>query len=221
MKKRLAAFTAFIILLALPVTLFASADDQYHITIEATADKTEVEEGDTLTVTAKVAEITDPEGLAVLDYRVYYEKDLLEVSSFEVTVPKQWKDNIENGWFEDWTSVAGDDVSEVANSDYGILRWILISIKEGNAVKEAEDISVCVKFKAIGSGSASVRFAPGVNTNDQYDRMGANEQTVSVNITAKAGSNWIWIVIGVVGFIALFCLVFWLVIRANRKKTDE
>ncbi len=242
MKRIIALFTILLVLSSLFAVCAcaegdaaASEPEKYGVAIAVSTDAGSLKIGDTFNVTATVTEVNDPSGLAVLEYFILYDKDLLKLVDTKLEIPDIWSRYIGTDDFTDLSVKLEDDDSEIEESGKAGYKWALVSIKVDNALHDGGKAAVSMKFEVIGNGNAEVEFAPGCNTNDDMKEITANSVTLnlktgddesqkSVDISGNVGdvtengkSNTVWIIVGLAVLFVAVLLAVYLFVRKKQK----
>lgn len=233
MKKLTAVFTLLLVLASM-FAFTANADEDYGMTIAVDANTDSLKVGDTFSVVAAVTNINDPKGLAVVEYVITYDKNVLELEDVEHKLPDIWEKYLNTDYFDNLSH--RDDSDEYTANNKLAYVWALTSNIENNALFDGGKLSLTLKFKVIGEGKASVDFQPQTNTNDDFIELTANRVTVNLQIgdpdaqnpeksvdisgsigeiPEKSGSFVVWLIVGLV---VLFAAVLGGVYFFARKK---
>ena len=233
MKKLTAVFTLLLVLASM-FAFTANADEDYGMTIAVDANTDSLKVGDTFSVVAAVTNINDPKGLAVVEYVITYDKNVLELEDVEHKLPDIWEKYLNTDYFDNLSH--RDDSGEYTANNKLAYVWALTSNIENNALFDGGKLSLTLKFKVIGEGKASVDFQPQTNTNDDFIELTANRVTVNLQIgdpdaqnpeksvdisgsigeiPEKSGSFVVWLIVGLV---VLFAAVLGGVYFFARKK---
>ncbi len=145
------------------------ASDKYDATVKV--DYSYDEESGIMTVTASVCEIKDPKGLALIEYDIKYDGDVLELQSSDVNMPDAWKRFVDSGMAEDLSH-------KRKNED--CFRWSMGIISNGYGVTKNDELKVTLKFKILDKKDTQVELVCINLGNDDLEEVSGNSAVVKL-----------------------------------------
>lgn len=170
MKRIIFIITILTSAILLSFSSVAAADD-YDATIKV--DYSYDEESSVMTVTASVCDIKDPKGLALIEYDIKYDGDVLELQSSNVNMPDAWKQFVDSGMAEDLSH-------KRKNED--CFRWSMGIISNGYGVTKDGELMVTLEFKILEKKDTQVEFVCINLGNDDLDEVRGNSAVVTLTM---------------------------------------
>ncbi len=159
---------SFILIIVALLTLFTSvitctaSDNDATLKAEYSYDGN----GKTITVDARFVDIKAKEGIITIEYHIEYDKNALELISYETVFPEDWKPLLENQMVEDFSE----------KKEEGRINWTFVVIAVGKGAKEDNELGIKLSFKPLNNSKTDIKF----NCKDIGTEVLENGKTVSL-----------------------------------------
>lgn len=142
---------SLIIIIVAVLTLFSSLMTCSAGENDATlkAEYSYDENAKTISVDARFVDIKAKEGIITIEYHIEYDKNALELVSYETVFPDNWKSLLENQMVEDFSEKKED----------GRLTWTFVVIAVGEGAKKDNELGIKLLFKPLNTGKTDIKFS--------------------------------------------------------------
>lgn len=172
MKKRLIVLLAFTLALSMLLELTAFAKDS--CSLNATHD---IKDGKVI-VTGEICNIESEPGIVLVDYNVFYDKETLNLTSYDVKMPSAWEQY-----------VSTEEAEDLSVSEDGVFRWRVL-ISNEVAIREDGEFIVTLEFTVKSSAqSTDISFIPETVLDYNFGSVASEEKRVVIDLSSVGSSG--------------------------------
>lgn len=176
MKKL--AFLLILSILVATVPFAAFAENNYMVTTKVEGELTK--DDNVYKLHVSLNDIKDETGVALAEYVIKFDPEVIQLTNADVKVPDIWKDHIDSEMAENMSRKLND----------GEYSWLWVMALEGYGIKEDGQLALDLDFSVLKETETEISVSVVTVLNDELEEISANSVSVKVN-TGSAGSEQI------------------------------
>ncbi len=168
MMKRVLLFTIVICSLLFNSLVASASDYDASLSVDYTYD----DDSGNIVITASIVDIKDPLGLIMVDYEIYYDHTVLELTDKYINIPEIWEPMF-NKDAEDFSKENGA----------GVYTWSVLNSAKGYGITEDDELYVELTFKPLSNVKTDIAFECKYVVNDDTKELSGNDVAVSIDLS--------------------------------------